>query len=395
MIEQSDQEPDGPDTRRSRLFQRADAHHVPLRTILATVAIVVAVYIGGLVLYRLRDVLLLMLVGGFVALLLNPLVSFFETRVPHRRGFAVLVVVVITSLIFMGVAFAFGYPLVNATTHLANALPTYISRAEAGKGWIGHLLHHYHIRNWLSKNSSKLVTFANDLSKPALALGRGAITVLLALVTVFVFVVLLLVQGPKIRLVILDFISPESGEWITRVGAKVSEAALGYMLGNMLTSLAAGFVVFVTLWSLSVPFAILWALWVALVDFLPQIGGLLAGVPTVLFALVHSLTAGIVTGVVFIVYTSIENHVLNPVIMGRTVKINPLTVFLAIIIGAELGAWVDGIFGGFVAVLLAVPAAATAQVLVREIWSATRHASEGASATHRRAGDESDLSFDR
>ena len=106
----------------------------------------------------------------------------------------------------------------------------------------------------------------------------------------------------------------------------MNQAVTGYMLGNLLTSLIAGIVVFVTLLILGVPFPLLWGLWVALVDFLPMIGGALAGIPTVLFAFTHSLTAGIVTAVVFLVYTQIENHILNPVIMSKTVRISPLLV---------------------------------------------------------------------
>jgi predicted PurR-regulated permease PerM len=116
---------------------------------------------------------------------------------------------------------------------------------------------------------------------------------------------------------------------------------------------------------------LLFGLWVALVDFLPTIGGALAGFPTVLFALGHSLTAGIVTLAVFLIYTLLQNHVLNPVIMSRTVKLNPLTVFVAILVGAEVGSWVDGIFGGFIGVLLAVPIAATIQVVIKEFWSSS------------------------
>ena len=95
---------------------------------------------------------------------------------------------------------------------------------------------------------------------------------------------------------------------------------------------------FVTLQILGVPFPLLWGLWVALVDFLPMIGGALAGIPTVLFAFTAGgLTAGIVTAVVFAVYTQIENHVLNPVVMSKTVRINPLLVFIAVLAGASLG----------------------------------------------------------
>ena len=102
-----------------------------------------------------------------------------------------------------------------------------------------------------------------------------------------------------------------------------------------------------------------------------MIGGALAGIPTVLFALGHSLTAGIVTAVVFIAYQQLENHVLNPVIMSRTVKVNPLLVLLAILVGSSIGAWLGGLFGGFVAALLSIPCAAALQVVVRDLWQAT------------------------
>jgi predicted PurR-regulated permease PerM len=121
-----------------------------------------------------------------------------------------------------------------------------------------------------------------------------------------------------------------------------------------------------------VPYPLLWGLWVALVDFLPMIGGALAGIPTVLFAFgAEGLTAGIVTLVVFLVYTQVENHILNPVIMSRTVKINPLLVLMAVLVGASLGSLIGGLFGGFVAALLAIPIAGALQVLVREAWQAT------------------------
>ena len=143
------------------------------------------------------------------------------------------------------------------------------------------------------------------------------------------------------------------------------------MLGNVLTSVIAGVVVFVTLLVMGVPFPFLWALWVALVDFLPMIGGALAGIPTVLFAAAHSLSAGIVTLVVFLIYTQLENHVLNPIVMSRTVRVNPLLVLLSILIGGDIGSWIGGIFGAFVGALLAIPAAGAIQVIVQEVWQDT------------------------
>lgn len=98
-----------------------------------------------------------------------------------------------------------------------------------------------------------------------------------------------------------------------------------------------------------------------------MIGGALAGIPTILFAVGHSITAGIVTLVVFIIYTQIENLVLNPLIMSRTMKISPLLVLVSVLAGYSIGTWIDGLFGGFVAGLCAIPCAAAIQVFGREI----------------------------
>jgi predicted PurR-regulated permease PerM len=75
--------------------------------------------------------------------------------------------------------------------------------------------------------------------------------------------------------------------------------------------------------------------------------------------------------VVFIAYQQIENHILNPVVMSRTVSVNPLLVLLSILVGASLGGWLGGTFGAFVAALIAIPTAGALQVVTREIWQAT------------------------
>ncbi|MGO8870690.1 MAG: AI-2E family transporter [Acidimicrobiales bacterium] len=350
-------------------MQWADIKAVPLRAILLTVGIVTAVYLTGKLLYRLRDIVLLMLVGGFVALVLNPQVVALQRWKVKRRGVAVAIVTVWSVLLFAGFAFAFGYPLVNSITHFANALPGYVNKAQHGKGWIGHLVRKYHVESWVNKNSPKLVSFAESLGKPALALGKGAVSVLASLAATFAFVILLLLEAPKVRVGLLRIMSPERAERYSDIGGNVSKAISGFVLGDILTSVVAGVVVFVTLALLSVPYALLLGLWVALVDFLPTIGGALAGIPTVLFALGHSLTAGVVTAIVFLLYTFIENHFLNPVVMSRTVKVNPLLVMIAVFVGAGIGDWVGGFFGGFVAVLLAIPIAGAIQVIVRELWT--------------------------
>jgi predicted PurR-regulated permease PerM len=369
-----DQQPDEtplPEGRLSRLWKAAELRNVPLRTIVAAVAVVAVTYLAGKLIYRLRDIVLLLVVAGFVCVLLNPIVILLERRLNARRGAAVGIVTLLAVLVFIGLAVAFGYPLVNGITHLANALPTYVANADHGKGWIGHLVRKYHIQTWVQRNAPKLVTYAQSLSKPALTIGEGALSLVIELATMFILVLLLLLEAPKLRRGTLGQMTPARAATVTRVAREVNRAVIGYMLGNLLTSLIAGLVVFVSLIILGVPYPLLWGLWVALVDFLPMIGGALAGIPTVLFAFTHSLTAGIATAVVFLIYTQVENHILNPVIMSKTVRISPLLVLISVLVGASLGSLVDGLFGGFVAALLSIPAAGALQVLVREAWQAT------------------------
>ena len=350
----------------------AERRGVPLRTILTTVGVVVAVYLAGKLIYKLRDIILLVVVAGFVALILDPFVAFLQRHVVQRRGSAVALVTIAAILVFAGLATAFGYPLVNGLTHLADNLPKYVHQAEQGKGWIGSLVRKYHVQHWVEQNAPKLTSFAKNLSKPALSLGKGALSLVIALFAIFMMVLLMLLEAPKMRRGMLRFLRPEHAATMTRVAGEVSRSVSGYMVGNFITSVIAGVVVFVTLASLGVPFALLWALWVAMVDFLPMIGGALAGIPTVLFAAAtKGLVGGVVTLVVFLVYTQLENHVLNPVVMSRTVRINPLLVLLAILVGAEIGNVVGGLFGGFVGTLLAIPFAGSIQVVVRELWQAS------------------------
>jgi len=360
-----------PRGRLARLFEAADRRRLPLRTILVTVAVIAATYLAGMLIYRLRDIVLLMLVAGFVAMLLNPVVAKVQRRVP-RRGLAVTIVTLSAALVFISLAAAFGVPLVNGITHLAHRMPGYVASAQHGNGWIGHLVARYHVQSWVQRNTPRLAGYAQSLSKPALTVGKGAVSLMVELFTLFVLVLLLLLEGPKMWSWTLGQMNPGRQATIARIAADVSGKVTGYMAGNLLTSFIAGTVVFVTLQILGVPFPLLWGLWVALVDFLPMIGGALAGIPTVLFAFIAGgLTAGIVTAVVFAVYTQIENHVLNPVVMSKTVRINPLLVFIAVLVGASIGNLIGGISGGFVAALLAIPTAGALQVLVKEVWQAT------------------------
>jgi predicted PurR-regulated permease PerM len=111
--------------RRARLRAAVSARGIPLATILISVAVVALTYLAGKLAYRLRDVILMVVVAGFLALILNPLVVGLQQRRIRRRGSAVAVVTIWTVVVFVGLVAAFGYPLVHGLTHFSQRLPSY------------------------------------------------------------------------------------------------------------------------------------------------------------------------------------------------------------------------------------------------------------------------------
>ena len=101
------------------------------------------------------------------------------------------------ALVFIRLAAAFGVPLVNGITHLAHRMLGYVASAQHGNGWIGHLAARYHVQRWVQRNTPRPAGYAQSLSKPALTVGKGAVSLMVELFTLFVLVLLLLLEGPK------------------------------------------------------------------------------------------------------------------------------------------------------------------------------------------------------
>jgi predicted PurR-regulated permease PerM len=365
-------DPDETDTWRSRALDAASHRSIPLGTIVVAVVVAVGVVDANVLLvilaWTLRTEILYVIVGGFVALLLSPAVHVFERR-GMARGLAATLVFLAALVIFVGLVTVFTVPLVNSLGHLPKQLDKLVDQARHGKGWIGHLVTRFHLQKWVHQNVNKFVGDLTRVLKPAQAfsVGAAAFGTLISLTTIAVLAFFILLEGPNMWHGFLRLLRPVRAARFERVFQEAARSVTGYMFGNIMTSLIAGVVVFITLSVLGVPFALLLGLWVALVDLLPLVGGLIAGIPTVAIAFLHSPVAGVVTFAVFIIYQQIENHILNPVVMSRTVRLNPLWVLLAVLIGAKLGDVVGGALGAFVGALIGIPAGGALQVLVREI----------------------------
>jgi predicted PurR-regulated permease PerM len=359
-------------TYRSRMWTAASRRGVPLATIIATVVVAVAVVdIDALVillLWVLRTIILYCLIAGFVALLRSPVVRLVE-RVGVTHGGAVAIVFVVAVLAFVGVVVEFTVPLVHAVLGFAKDVPNLVDQAEKGRGRIGELLKRLHLQNWVKKNAPKVAGDIERSLKPAQAIsvGTAAFSTVVGLATIAVLSLFFLLESRGIRAGLLGMFAPERARRIARVYTEASRSVTGYMLGDALTSVVAGVVVFITLVIVGVPYPLLLGLWVALVDLLPLVGGLLAGLPVAVIALFHSLPACVVVVIVFLAYQQIENHVLNPLVMSRTVRMNPLWVLLAVLVGATLGDRVGSGLGAFAGALIGIPFGGALQVVVREL----------------------------
>jgi predicted PurR-regulated permease PerM len=360
------------DTWRSRVSGGADRRGIPLGTIVvATVVVIGLLDVNALllvVLWVLRRILLYTVVAFFIALLLTPPTRFLKQR-GMSHGVATTLVFLVGLIVFGGLVYLFASPLVTAAVHFGHEIPNLIKNTRKGRGPLGRLVYRLHLQKYLSEGSSQITKQLTKVLKPATALsvGAAALSTLVTVATIAVLTLFAMLEAPKLWHGLLGLFSPAASLRLERVINESIRSVTGYMLGNSLTSLIAGIIVGITLAILGVPFALLLGVFVALVDLLPLVGGLIAGVPVVIIAAIHSVPAGIVMLVVFLAYQQVENHILNPVIMSKTVRLNPFWVLLAVLIGATLGGRVGADLGTFVGALIGIPVGGAIQVVVREI----------------------------
>jgi predicted PurR-regulated permease PerM len=361
-----------PDTWRSRLGANAGRRGIPLGTIVVATAVAivlidlnVALIVG---LWVLRKIVLYIVIAFFLTLLLTPALRFL-TRHGLSHGLAATTVFLGSLVVIAGLVYLFASPLVTSAVHFGHQVPDLIKNARKGKGPLGRLVFRLHLQKYLSKGSTQITKQLTKVLKPATAftVGAAALSSLITIGSIAVLTFFSLLEAPRLWKGLLGLFHPSTAIRVERVVNESIRSVTGYMLGNFLTSLICGVVMGVSLAILGVPFALLLGAFVALVDLLPLVGGLLAGVPVVVIAAIHSVPAGIIMLVIFLTYQQIENHVLNPVIMSRTVRLNPFWVLLAVLIGATLGGRVGSDLGTFVGALIGIPVGGAIQVVIREI----------------------------
>jgi predicted PurR-regulated permease PerM len=328
-----------------------------VKTILTVLGLIVVVWALLHVVVQARSVFVYIFIAIFLALAINPLVAVLMRRGVRSRGAASGIACLIVLAGIAAIGFAFIPTLVDNVNHFVDAAPGYVHDLTKGRGRLGFLETKYHVVERLEKyvhqgGAKKLF----GLSGVAISVTKGVLSFIVGAVTVAFLTFFMLLEGPAWMERIYGLMSPESQPRWRAVGQNIYRQVGGYVTGNLAISLIAGVLATVVLIVLGVPFAVALGLLVALLDLLPLVGATIAAVIVVAVGFLHSLVAGIVLIVFFVLYQQFENHVLQPLVYNRTVALSPLAILISILIGAELA----GVLGA----LAAIPVAGAIQVLI-------------------------------
>ena len=335
------------------------------RTILRVLLIVVAVAVALEVVWIARDVLTWIVIALFLALALDPLVGWIERRARLRRGAAIGVAYLMLLVVIVAIGASFAPKLVDEVNGFVQATPNYVDDLTHGRGRLGFLETKYHVvekvREQVKNGGASRVL---GLSGTALSVTKSVISIVTATVTIIFLTFFMLLEGGAWVERFYTLLPERSQRRWRSVGHDIHRTVGGYVTGNLAISLIAGTSTTIVLLIMGVPYAVALGLLVAILDLIPLAGATVAGIIVVAVAFLHSVPAGIVLLIFVIAYQQLENHVLQPLVYGRTVQLSPLVVLISVLVGAALA----GILGA----LAAIPVAGSLQVVARDALAARR-----------------------
>jgi predicted PurR-regulated permease PerM len=342
-------------------------------TILALLGITIGVFLVLEIVWIARQVLTWVLIAIFLALAMNPAVNWFQNHGFRRRGLATGITAVLVLAGFALLGLLFIPTLVDEVNGFAQALPGYVDDITHRRGRLGFLESKYHVtqrvRDAVQEGGASRIL---GLTGTALAITKGIITAIVAIVTIVFMTVFMLLEGPAWLDRFYALLPEGSRDRWRGVGDEIYRTVGGYVTGNLFISVIAGITSTLMLLALRVPYAVALGLLVAILDLIPLAGATIAAIIVCSIGFLHSLAAGIILIVFFIVYQQIENHLLQPLVYSRTVRLSPLAILISVLVGAEIA----GVLGA----LAAIPVAGTIQVLLRA-WLEERRRRRTAPAT--------------
>ena len=307
--------------------------------------------------FRLRSFFVVILVSLFLSFALEPAVNWLAER-GWRRGLATAAAFLVTTMLFLLFVLAMAQVLADQIRTLIDSAPEYI---ETTADWLdeqfGIEINTDDLISQFTQDDGAISTVAGRLAGDLVGLGSTVVGLVIQGLTVALLTFYLVADGPRLRRLICSTLSPERQTMVLR-GWEIAIAKTGgYIYSRALLAVAAFLFHWVVFAAIGVPYPLPLAMWVGVVSqLIPVVGTYLAGLVPGLIALIDDPISAIwVVGAV-IIYQQVENYLISPRIVSRTVNIHPAVSFSAVIIGAALL--------GTVGALLAVPATATIQAFV-------------------------------
>jgi len=305
-------------------------------------------------------VLLLFLVAAVIALILNPVVAFVQRRrVP--RGLAVLTVYLAFFVALVGIGFLLANPISNQVHTFTNHLPHLIREANEtladSQAWLNH--HGFHV-HFLKPGETALQTFSDRVTKSAGSIGSFLASLLpeaagavFDLILVFVLSVYMLLYGPQIGALVRRIMPSGDGTPADDYPGLTHRAVSRYVGGQLAFSVIMGATTGLALYIFGLigifpagrTYAVAFGAWMGFMELIPYIGPVLGAVPPVLVALFTEPITALWVVLLFVGLQQLEGHVVAPQIFSHTLRINPLLVIFALLMGSQL----YGIVGALIA----------------------------------------------
>lgn len=294
---------------------------------------------------------LIFIVAAVIALILNPAVAFVQhRRLP--RGLAVLAVYLAFFLALTGIGFLLANPISNQVRSFTHGLPNLIDEAnqqiETAQKDLNHDGIHLKLvkqgktalqtlQDKLSKSSSKIAASFGSLLTEAVSAGFD-------LIVVFVLSVYMLVYGEQIGKLVRQVMPPGDGTPVDDYPKLIQHALSRYVGGQLLFSVIMGTTAGVSLYVFGLlgifpdgsKFAFAFGAFFGLMELVPYIGPILGAIPPILVALFTDPVSALWVALLFLALQQLEGHVVAPQIFGHTLRINPLLVIFALLLGEQL-----------------------------------------------------------
>jgi predicted PurR-regulated permease PerM len=314
-------------------------------------------------------VLLAFTVAAVVALILNPMVTFLQRRrVP--RGLAILVVYLGLLLVAVGAGILLANPVADQAQKFGDDVPRIVDDANARladlQAYFDRKGIHVEVKRQgetaLQTLQDKVVGGASDIVNFGGAILKTVVTAGLGLLLVIVLSVYMLIYGERIGALVRAVMPPGDGTDADDFPTRIQRAVGGYLRGQLLFSIAMGTGAGIGMYVFGVAgvfpdgktYAFAFGAWFGLMELVPFVGPFLGALPPLLVALFQDPLTAVWLGIFFIALQQLEGHVVAPYIFGHTLRINPLLVIFALLLGGEAY--------GFLGALLSLPIAA----MVRE-----------------------------